>query len=200
MANPLVNDEVKIFAGIGVVCVEWALLEHIMLAIISSAENYSLEKTYMVFGGLDMLPRINLALKLTRHAKWPRTLSARIEAIRVEVQGKSGRHGLQEKRNQLVHGVHAPSTKPESTRITMPRWGEPKRTEDISAMQVYELAKRLSSLAEEAGRIFDDYGTWKFGTNSQKDSSKQGAETEPSLGIKIAQYAQSALKRLIGNK
>ncbi len=190
-----ISDEIKIYAGIGVVCVEWALLEHMMLGLISCAENTSLEKTYMMFGTLDMLPRINMALKLARHEKWPPKLSSRIEKIRKEVQGKR-QNGLQAKRNQLIHGVHKASDKPESVSLTMVRWGEPKRTQDISVSDIANLANRLSDLAQEASSIFDDYGTWKFGPGSEKDSSEQLSRAESRIKIKIAKDFQGIIKRL----
>ena len=196
--SPVITDEIKIYAGMGVVCVQWALLEHMVLAIISATENMPLDKVYIMFGGLDMLPRINMALRLSREAKWPAALTKRIEEIRVGVQGKSGRHGLQERRNQLIHGVHKASEKPHSVSLTMVRWQGPKRTQDVSVTEVYELASQLGALAQEASSIFDAYGVWKFGPSGQKNGGKQLAKTEPAAGLKIAQDFQSIIKRLLG--
>ena len=180
----------------GIVCVQWALLEHLMLGLISSAESSSLNKVYISYGGLDMLPRIGMALKLARFYGWPGPMIARIEAIRKEVQGHGG---LGERRNQLIHGVHKASLSNSSVSLTMVRWGEPKRTQDVSIANINDLARRLGGLAYEAGSIFDDYGVWKFGANREEKSDKQLPKGKASVWLKIAQDIKGAIKRLFGN-
>lgn len=161
-------------------------------------ENAPLEKIYLSYGGLDMLPRVNMALKLARYAKWPQRMVKRIDNIRKELQGPQGCNGLSERRNQLVHGVHKLSTKPDCISLTMVRWEGNKRTQDVSLTDIHDLAVKLSALAQEAGSIFDDYGVWKFGPRSDEHSSAQGSEAETSARIIIAQNVKRFIESLFG--
>ena len=197
--SPDVSDDIKIYAGMGIVCVQWALLEHLMLGLISCAEGTPLDLVYLKFGSLDMLPRVNMAMTLARYHKWPQPMISRIEAIRKQLQGINGRNGLQERRNQLVHGVHKESLNPQSVSLTMVRWGEPKRTKDVSILDIADLANQLGALAQEASSIFDAYGNWKFGLSREKNGSEQFAQAKAGSGCKIVQDFKGVIKRLFGN-
>lgn len=197
-SRPL-DDQNTFLALIGHVCLQWALLEQGMLAIIAAAESAPLDKIYLTFAGQDMLPRIRTALNLARYHKWPQHLTKRIEAIRAELQGKSGRHGLMEKRNLVVHGVHSASLQPESVKLTSPRDQGPKRHQDVSIAEMVDLARALGALAKEAGSIFDDYGVWKFGPSGQKNSNQQRTQAESGIWLKTAENLKGAIKRLLAN-
>lgn len=82
----LVSEETKHFAAIGHICLQWALLEHTVLALIAAAEHMPMPKVHIIFGGLDMLPRVNMAITLARQARWPQHLVKRIEVIRKALQ------------------------------------------------------------------------------------------------------------------
>ena len=193
------NTEIKIYAGIGVICLQWSLLEMHLLRIIACTENAPIDKVFTAFAGLDMMPRINMAMRLARYAKWPQHLIKRIEAIRSDLQGKSGRNGLADKRNQVVHGVHGPSDQPNSVTLTMARWDGPKRTQHVSVSDIHLLAVKFSELAQEAWSIADAYGTWKFGPNRQGNSNEQFTKAKSSVWLEITKNAQSAVKRIFGN-
>ncbi len=190
--------EIKTYATIGVVCLQWSLLEQMILRIIACAENAPMDKVYITFGGLDLQPRINAALKLTRYAGWPQHLVKRIEAIRTTIQGKSGRHGLAERRNQVVHGVHKQSEVPGCVSLTMVRWDGPKRTQDVSLESIQSLAEHLAALAQEAWSIADDYGAWKFGSKREEGNDEQFATAQPNTRVEITQNFQNVIKRLFG--
>lgn len=148
-------------------------MEHTLLAIMAAAEDIPLEKAYMLFSGLDIRPRLGMAINLARYHKWPSRLLKRLGAIRIEIQGNNGRNGLAEKRNLVVHGVQKTSTRAHSITFTVPRNHGTKLHTDVSVKEMYDLAASLNALAKEAGSIFDDYGTWKFGSNSEKNGDEQ---------------------------
>jgi len=191
--------EIKAYATIGVVCLQWSLLEQMLLRVIACAENAPIDKIYLSYAGLDMMPRIGMALKLARYAKWPQPLIKRIEAIRVALQGKSGRHGLADRRNQVVHGVHKESEKPDCISLTMVRWDGPRRTQDVTLSEIADLATQLAALAQEAWSISDAYGDWKFGSNREQNGGEQFSRAKTSIGVEIIHHVQSVIKRLFGN-
>jgi hypothetical protein len=55
----------------------------------------------IVTGGLDILPRFNMAIALARHQKRPRKLIAALATARKSIQD-----GLDMKRNRAIHGLH----------------------------------------------------------------------------------------------
>jgi len=56
------TDLNSFLAGIGHICLQWALLEQTLLGIIAAAENMPLEKTYTRFGTTDMMPALEWLL------------------------------------------------------------------------------------------------------------------------------------------
>lgn len=154
-----------------------------------------MDKVHIIFGGLDMQPRVNMALILAREAKWPQPLLKRIEAVRHALQRDGEK--LAERRNQVVHGVHSDSEIPAHFKLTMVRWKGPKTTQDVSITDVRALALRLGEMAQEVWSIFDDYGVWKFGPRSDEDSGQPLLKRKPGVWLKVQQHLKSAIKRLL---
>lgn len=187
------DDQTKFLALIGHVCLQWALLEHAILAILAASENIPLEKAYAYFSGMDMLPRLGTAIALTEAAKWPKPLQAKLKAIRKALQ-KDGEN-LQWRRNQAIHGVHKQSGAPASFSLTMPRERGPQREMDVSVDDLHKLVLRLGELVAEAWDVFDKYGEWKFDPCRQQHVHEPRTDrSSPALNVK--QHVKSALKRL----
>jgi len=174
----------KVMAGIGGVCVQWALLEHLALGLIAGIEGNALDKIYLMFGSLDMKPRLDMAINLATAAKVPTSLVQHIRAVRTALRDER----LSDRRNQAIHGAHKASDEPDSIQLTMPRWGEPRRTETVSVIDLYNLSRRLHSLGSEIDAIATEVHEWKMRVlnNRLEHSKRQAAEAGTSLLVKIA--------------
>jgi hypothetical protein len=85
---------------IGHVCIFWSQLENAIAKIIwrmLKIEDETIGK--IVTGGLDMRPRINMAVTLARHIGLPNDHIAILEQVRTNVEAFS------EERNLVIHGV-----------------------------------------------------------------------------------------------
>ncbi len=69
---------------------QWSQLEMAILGIIMQVEPMDPEKAYLIFGGLDIQPRLNMAINLARQNKLPPLYVSRIVAMRTKVQGPRG--------------------------------------------------------------------------------------------------------------
>lgn len=161
--TPQVSDDVKIMAGIGHACLQWARLEMGILGVIYTIEDMPAAKGELIFGGLDMLPRINMAIKLAEYAKIPMPLQKRLKAIRKELQ-----EHLNERRNQVVHGAHKNMGNGETV-LTMVRWRGDKREKVITPADLYQLGAEICDLGSECWAIMEDLGTWKFGPHRKEN-------------------------------
>ena len=192
----VVTDEHKIFASIGHICLQWALLEHTVLALIAAAENMPMPKVHLVFGGMDMLPRMNMAVTLTEEAKWPLHLTKRVRAIRTALQ--KGGEDLSSRRNQAVHGVHSISSLPAHVKLTMVRWRGEREAQDVSLNDLHALGVRLHGLSKEAWSIFEDYGRWKFKPSSNEDASQQLRQRHSNIWLIFKKHLEGIIERLRG--
>lgn len=162
------TDQVSFLAGIGNICLRWALLEHTILCIIGMIVERPAERAYVRFAGLDMIPRINMAITLADEAKWPLRFTKRLRAIRKELQG-----GLADERNMFVHGAHDFGERDGEFRLTMSRWKGDRMRRTVTLLEASALGNRLSLLAQEGHSIFSDYGTWKFGPDAKQETAEQ---------------------------
>ena len=171
-------------AGIGGVCVQWALMEHLVLGMISTNETMDLDRVYLIFGSLDMKPRLDMAINLARAAKTPAPMVQRIVAVRKALRDER----LADRRNQAVHGVHKTCYQPDSIQLTMPRWPEPRRTETVTALELYQLSTRLSELGNEICAIGAEIHAWKIRVleNRVEHSKRQFAVANTPVIFKIA--------------
>lgn len=179
--------------AIGHICLQWALIEQTLLGIIAAAENILLEKTYTRYGGTDMLPRLNLAIRLVEEAKWAPPLVQRLRSIRKAVQKDI------EKRNLFVHGVHKGEVAPGQFELTMARWAANDRTHVVTPDDAIALALRLSRLAQEVDSIFKDYGTRKFGIKDHADRGYEVTDNKAASRLIRRRNIKRALKLLWAN-
>jgi hypothetical protein len=146
----VVPGSVAIKVAIGEVCVQWARLEMCLLALLCQIEPMELEKAYTVFGGLDIQPRINMALNLAIQNKLPSAYVKRVKAVRSKLQ-----NGLLDRRNQVVHGAHHGEIGFEST-LTMVRWKGERQNKKVSAKEISTLAAEIHELGSEVWSISED--------------------------------------------
>ncbi len=194
MSEPPVDnlDHLKIMAGIGGVCVQWALLEHLVLGMIAANEGMPSDRAYLIFGSLDMKPRLNMAILLARDAKIPNDIVKRIEDVRKALREEK----LTDRRNQAIHGVHKASGQPDSIDLTMPRWSGSRRTQTVTVMDLFSLSTRLAELGNEIWLIGEDVQAWKMRVlnNRLEHSKRQLAIANTPVILKLAKDAYASAK------
>ena len=145
-----VPGEIAIKTCIADVCLQWSRLEMTIMGLICQIEPMEMEKAYIVFGGLDILPRINMAINLARFNKIPPPIIKRIVAAR-----KSLQDGLMDRRNQVVHGAHKDIEGAETT-LTMVRWKGDQRDKRLHATDIALLASDVHELGTQVHQISVD--------------------------------------------
>lgn len=86
--------------SVGMICRHWADIEYIFSQTIWHLLKLDAETGKIVTGGLDMLPRVNMAINLAKQTKQPSDLLRILEEARTAIQD-----GLDTRRNRAVHGV-----------------------------------------------------------------------------------------------
>lgn len=146
---------VAVMAAIGHVCLQWSRLEMAVHGLLITIEPMEWEKGAIIFGGLDLQPRVNLAIQLARYHKIPVRLIKRIEEIRSALQ----KGGLADRRNQVVHGAHRDMAD-SGTTLTMLRWKGDRRSQTLSAQEISEIANEAYALGDVAWQLMDDIRGW----------------------------------------
>lgn len=180
-------------AGIGGVCVQFSLLEHLTLGLIAAIEGQDLDKTYLVFGSLDAKPRLDMAILLARHIKAPVEYVKIIENVRKALRDER----LTERRNQAVHGVHKDADTPDAVQLTMPRWSGARRTETVTAKDLAFLAIRLQELQRDITTATHEIFEWKMrvSENRLNHIKCEAAIADTPIVIKIAKNFYSRAQR-----
>lgn len=145
-----VPGEIAIKVTIGDVCLQWSRLEMALIGLICQIEPIDIEKAFIIFGGLDIQPRVNMAINLGRHNKLPPAILKRIGAVRTKLQ-----NGLAERRNQVVHGAHREIVGAHTT-LTMVRWKGAKRNKTLHATDIAALSAEIHELGTEVYSISEE--------------------------------------------
>lgn len=182
--TPGVDDQSAIMACIGHVCIQWALLENNILAVLCTCQNVSTEEAAILFGGLDMKPRLGMAINLATHHKWHPSLIKRLRSLRTAIDKAK----LVDRRNIIVHGVHKASDKAQTFTLYSPRRNGSAQHEDWTILEAHALGVEIHAAGLEAWAIFEDYGKWKFGDHPPENSQSQIVTTPPGLLARIKQH------------
>jgi hypothetical protein len=169
------DDGAAIMATIGHICIQWARLESTLLGICAVLARTPPSEAFIIFGGLDMRPRLNMAVNLARHHKMERKLLDRLTTIRVTITKEK----LDDKRNQAVHGAHSDSTTPQHVKLTMARWSGDKRDQEISIAELHKTGLRLNDLANEAYLILIAYVESLGVNHSRENANDTFVKTNP---------------------
>lgn len=143
-------------ASVGNVCLQWALLEQhiaVMIWIILDCDG---ELGAIFVGGLDMMPRLNMAINLAEHFKAPGKLRSDLRALRTHVQ-----KNLIDRRNTVVHGVHGPTGFDDTSELLMLRLKGPKRFQTVSAKDVATLSDEIRKTWQSSNNIIEQLKSWK---------------------------------------
>lgn len=97
--TPGEDDQAAIMVCIGYICVQWALLETTILHIAGYIEQMVPDEAYIVFGGLDIRPRLGMAINLSRFHGYPTSLTNQLSNLRKEMTASD----IANRRNTAVH-------------------------------------------------------------------------------------------------
>jgi len=183
--------QVPLLASIGHVCLQWALLEMTVLSVIYTLEGISYKKGEIIYGGLDMIPRFNLAINLAEFHNAPLKAKKELRAIRKEIQT-----GIADKRNQAVHGVHADAEVIDAIKLVMPRWKGDRKTETVTLEDLIKLTNSIYALHRRSVGVEKIIAKWKFGDHLSENAVSQIPETNASPFLKFAQRLYSRIKHL----
>ena len=96
------KDTLQQALAIGRICMEWSTLEYnIAILIWVMLKLPTAEVGKIVTGGLDILPRLNMAIALSTELRMPIGLTKALITTRKNIQD-----GLDVRRNMAVHGIH----------------------------------------------------------------------------------------------
>jgi len=128
---------------IGAICAQWSYLEYLLLRTMQKLLEIGDETAIILFGGLDIRPRMAMTIELAAHYKAPKRLRDAIVDTRAAVEG-----GLLKQRNRAIHGVqflYSDAT----MQVEMHRGKDRKRRE----MSLAELRKLTDDIFELGSKL-----------------------------------------------
>lgn len=178
------DDQTAIMACIGNICVQWALLETNILHIVGLIEQMPPDEAYIVFGGLDIRPRLNMAINLSQHHGYPTALTNQLTALRTDMKNSD----IANRRNTAIHGVHSESDAPHSMKLTMVRYPKDRRNRDMSVLDFHALGNEIQNLAVRAYSIFESYGNARLPKKRHQHFDRAFPHGNPGIWVKIKQH------------
>ena len=155
--DPQLAAQIVFLSSIGHVCLQWSLLELTLLAFLSSLEEIDVEKGEIIFGGLDIKPRINMAITLATQHNLPLPMLKELRAIRKVIQ-----QDLTERRNQAIHGAHGESAVLGTYNLRMSRWPAPKRLQPVSYEDMIALSSEIHVVQQRTYQVLSDMAAWRI--------------------------------------
>lgn len=187
------DDVAAVMACVGHVCIQWSLLEQTLIIILGTCQSIPPDEAAIVFGGLDMKPRLNLAINLAEHHKWPPPLVKRLRKLRADIDKEK----LVDKRNIIVHGVQCASELPQSFKLYTPRRKGDAQEETWSILEAHALGEAIHTAHKEAYAIFEEYGRLKLGDHRPIHTSGEVVAAQPrSIVARLKQYLRTRLDNL----
>lgn len=159
LADPQVRATTAFLAGIGHVCLQWSLLELTVLSILYALKDVDHVEGDLLFGHLDLVPRLDMAIALLDHQRAPGQLVSRLKVIKEQL-GRKGK--IKERRNQAVHGAHADTDVLGTYNLLMSRWRGPKKVSAVSLEDLIKLTEDIHALRLQAYGVFEALWEWKL--------------------------------------
>lgn len=138
----------RYLAQIGLIAVQWSHLEVVFSNAIWYLLRLDVETGKIVTGGLDMVPRANMAINLARHLKAPKVLIDGLVLARKKIQD-----GLDQRRNQIIHGVQRSGRDHSTALIDVHRGKGSRQTSEVSLDDLIKLSAGLKAVREPLDAI-----------------------------------------------
>jgi hypothetical protein len=139
----------------GYVCHQWSYLEYLFSKAIWHLLSLDKEMGMIVTGGMDILPRANMAITLANHKKADRALVDALKEARKSIQSR-----LQDDRNRVVHGVYSShTTNPNAPVMIETHRGKGDRTrKPITAAEVHAIGKQINETSMALTTTLESFG------------------------------------------
>lgn len=125
---------------IGNICNQWSYLEYLFSNVIWWLLKIDRETGMIVTGGMDILPRANMAINLAKHLKADSKLINALSEARKSIQNDLG-----DKRNTAVHGVYF-RTPNDETKVEMHRGKGAFEKQDFSNEQLRDVGRNIQAV------------------------------------------------------
>lgn len=143
---------------IGNICGQWASVEYVLSILIWQLLKVDSETGKILTGGLDMMPKLNMAITLGNHLRAPRALVQSVIVARSAIQC-----GIDVRRNQAVHGVSfLISESPFSVGVEVHRGKGRRQKEIVTNDQLHDLATELSQISCTLDEACKHYGVFEI--------------------------------------
>ncbi len=136
--------------AIGNVCGQWSNIEYQVAHIIWFMLDLNMDVGKIITGGLDMQPRLNVAILLARQLGAPRYVIKGLTDARKAIQD-----GLDIERNRAVHGVSFPSDNLLVQMVEVHRGKGPRTPQEVPVAQLNRLGDDLAKLGHELNQLFN---------------------------------------------
>lgn len=139
------------FLLIGALCAQFSHLEFRLAQVIWSLLGINEKTGKLVTSGLDILPRVRMAIRLASHLNAKSAVKKALDKVRTELQ-----NGIIDQRNLAVHGIHTVSDDGETMTLEVHRGGNANRQITISIRDLNALNKRIYDLSTYLDREVPD--------------------------------------------
>lgn len=139
-------------ASVGDVCIQWANVEYQVAHIIWCVLDVNMEVGKIVTGGLDMQPRLNVAIILAKQLDAPTYLIDGLVQARKDIQD-----GLDIKRNRAVHGVTYFDPALPTAMVELHRGKGPKTPVEFSNDDLEIFRGELNNLGNRLNQLFNQF-------------------------------------------
>lgn len=148
MVDPIHPDMAKRMAYIGNICLQWSHVEYVVARSIWFILRLDDETGKIVTGGLDMMPRLNMAINLARHCKAPAVLANQLVKTRSAIQDK-----LDVRRNRAIHGVNTWYEGDATVSVEVHRGKGGRERQPLPEDDLYELGAAIHRVGKELGSV-----------------------------------------------
>lgn len=150
--DPLVLDRL---IQVGNICRQWAYVEYLFSVVIWAALKLDRETGMIVTGGLDMLPRANMAINLAKHLNMDASIREALTNARATLQ--AGSLSLVDKRNIAVHGLEL-RTQGTSSTMEVHRGKGAFREHEFGNDQLREIGAAVQKIHEQLSPVMKSVG------------------------------------------
>lgn len=137
----------------GQVCNKWAYLEYLLSNVIWWMLKLDKPTGMIVTGGLDMLPRLNMAINLGRHLKVDRKLITVLIELRGALQ-----NDLIDRRNLIVHGVRSSWDGDDEVHAEVHRGKGARVPQRLDVDHLISVSLELGALQKKLIDVIDPFG------------------------------------------
>lgn len=151
-------DPVPYLTATGNVCHQWSYLEYLLSKAIWHLLGLDKKTGMIVTGGMDILPRVNMAIALATHLKANPSLLQALKDTRTAIQGRRKTDGLQYQRNRIVHGVYSSNKEAMEPSVETHRGAGSRQREPINLAEIQQAGTDIHAEAFKLAAVFKPLG------------------------------------------